>query len=197
MSTSKEGRQPPLVVCVDVGDVYTVSKALLMSIVARSVRCAGFGEFRPSCICCVSVVRSVIAECLALKPCWVVERGISWVLWFRSSPSKILRGLQRTDIGLYEDGSARDFDGFRIGTMLPSFQKLRMGFCLFDRWSRATQTPLATLSATSKTSPSLFRVIIWSNLVINLFITYLYYALVTKYLESKVFLLDTFLTPFN
>ena len=47
----------------------TVSKALLMSIVAKSVRCSGFAGFRPSCICCVSVVRCIVVECLALKPC--------------------------------------------------------------------------------------------------------------------------------
>ena len=47
----------------------TVSKALLMSTVARSVRNAGFGAFRPSCMCSVTVVRSVAVECLALKPC--------------------------------------------------------------------------------------------------------------------------------
>ena len=40
----------------------TVSKALLMSIVANRVRCAGLGLFRPSCMCCVSVVRSVVVE---------------------------------------------------------------------------------------------------------------------------------------
>ena len=32
----------------------TVSKALLMSIVANRVRGAGSGMFRPSCMCCVS-----------------------------------------------------------------------------------------------------------------------------------------------
>ena len=53
----------------------TVSKALLMSIVARSIRCAGSGAFRPSCMCCVSAVRRIVVECLALKPCWVGERG--------------------------------------------------------------------------------------------------------------------------
>ena len=55
----------------------TVSKTLLMSITARSVRCAGFGAFRLSCMCCVSVVRSVVVKCLAVKPCWVGERGMS------------------------------------------------------------------------------------------------------------------------
>ena len=49
--------------------LVTVSKALLMSIVTRSIRCVGFDAFRPSCMCCVSVVRSVVVECLALKPC--------------------------------------------------------------------------------------------------------------------------------
>ena len=54
----------------------TVSKALLMSIVANNVRSAGFGVFRPSCMCWVSVVSSVVVECLALKPCCVGERGM-------------------------------------------------------------------------------------------------------------------------
>ena len=35
----------------------TVSKALLMSIVAGSVLCAGLEIFRPSCMYCVSVVK--------------------------------------------------------------------------------------------------------------------------------------------
>ena len=40
----------------------TVLKALLMSIVANRVRCAGLGIFRPSCKCCVSVVRNDVLE---------------------------------------------------------------------------------------------------------------------------------------
>ena len=67
---------------------------------ARNVRCAGFGAFRPSCMCCVSVVRSVVVECLARKPCCVGERGMSGVMRFRMSPSSILRGFQRRVIGL-------------------------------------------------------------------------------------------------
>ena len=47
----------------------TVSKALLMSHVARIVRCAGFGAFRPWCIRRVSAVGSIVVESLALKPC--------------------------------------------------------------------------------------------------------------------------------
>ena len=49
--------------------IGTLPKALLMSIVARIVRFAGFGAFRPSCMCCVSVVRSIVVECLAVKLC--------------------------------------------------------------------------------------------------------------------------------
>ena len=73
----------------------TVSNALLMSIVARSVWCAGFSAFRALCMCCVSVVRNNVVECLALKPCCVGERGMSGMMRFRMSPSRILRGLQR------------------------------------------------------------------------------------------------------
>ena len=73
----------------------TVWKALLMSIVARSAWGTSFGVFRPSCMCCVSVVKSVAVECLALTPCLVSDRDMSRVMWFRVSPSWILRGLQR------------------------------------------------------------------------------------------------------
>ena len=34
-------------------------------------------------MCCVSVVRSAVVECLALKPCWVGESGMSTVMRFR------------------------------------------------------------------------------------------------------------------
>ena len=77
MSTGKEVRQPvPVVVLMLVLLIFcmssvvgTISKPLLMSIVTRSVRCTCFGAFRPSCMCCVRIVRSVVAEFLALKPC--------------------------------------------------------------------------------------------------------------------------------
>ena len=47
----------------------TVSKTLLMFIVAKSVRCADIDAFRPSCMCCVSAVRSVVEKFSALKRC--------------------------------------------------------------------------------------------------------------------------------
>ena len=49
--------------------IGTVSNALLMYIVARSVRCTVFGVFKPSNMCCVSVVKSDAVEYLALTPC--------------------------------------------------------------------------------------------------------------------------------
>ena len=78
----------------------TVLKALLMSIVASSVLCAGLGIFRPSCMYCVSVVRSVAVECKALKPCCVGGSGMSGVVVLRISLSRILMGLHNNEIGL-------------------------------------------------------------------------------------------------
>ena len=76
-----------------------VSKALLMSIVTNRVRCAGLGVSRPSCMCCVSVVRNVV-EWWALKPCCVGERGVCGVMFVRTSLSSILRGFHSRDMGL-------------------------------------------------------------------------------------------------
>ena len=78
----------------------TVSKALLMSIVASRVRCAGLGVLRPSSVVCVRVVRSVDVECKDLKPCWEGERGMCGVMFVRTSLSSILAGLQRREMGL-------------------------------------------------------------------------------------------------
>ena len=55
-------------------------ECLIMSIVARSVRCAGFGAFRPSCMCCVSVVRKAAVECFGLKLHWVGGSSMSGVI---------------------------------------------------------------------------------------------------------------------
>ena len=49
--------------------VGTVSKALLKSTVARSIRCAGLGVFRLSRMCCVNAVRRVVVECMTLRSC--------------------------------------------------------------------------------------------------------------------------------
>ena len=56
-------------------DSERVSKASHMSTVARSVLYDGLKTFSPSCMYCVSVVRSVLVEYRALKPCCVGDRG--------------------------------------------------------------------------------------------------------------------------
>ena len=67
----------------------TVPKALLMSIVARSVLYAGLETFRPSCVHCFSIDKSVVVECRAMKPYCVGDKGIWAVIELRISPSRI------------------------------------------------------------------------------------------------------------
>ena len=67
---------------------------------AMSVICAGLGTFRPSCMYCVSVVRSVVVECRALKPCCVSDRGMCGVIVLRINLSRILMGLHYKEIDL-------------------------------------------------------------------------------------------------
>ena len=122
----------------------TVSKALLMSIVARSVRCAGFGELRPSCIVCVRVVRRVVVECRARNPCCVGERGMCGVMFVRISLSSILTGLGRRDIGLYEAGSVGVLLGLSIGMILAVFQRLGMLLLLTEKLKMEVRAPMAT-----------------------------------------------------
>ena len=78
----------------------TVSKALLISIVAINVLCASLGILRPSCMCCVSIVRSVVVECRALNPCCVGDRGICGVVVLRLRLLRTLMGLHKEEIGL-------------------------------------------------------------------------------------------------
>ena len=51
-------------------------------------------------MCCVSVVRSVVVECEALKPCCVGDSGMCGVIVLRISLSRILTGLHNSEIGL-------------------------------------------------------------------------------------------------
>ena len=104
-----------------------VSKALLMSIVARCVLCATLGIFRPSCMYCFSVVRSVVVECRALKPCLVVgDRRMCWVIMLIRRLSRILMGLHNKVIGLEDKGSVNIFLGLSIGMILSFFQMYGM-----------------------------------------------------------------------
>ena len=70
-----------------------------------------------------------LCECCEKCCCRVSE-----VILLRINLSRILRGLQRRDIGLYDDGSVGDLDGFSIGTILPSFLMLGLVFCWVDRF---------------------------------------------------------------
>ena len=77
-----------------------MSKALLMSMAASSVRCAGLDWLRPASVVCVMFVRSDVVECWGLKPCWEGERGMCGVMLFKTSLSSILEGVQRSETGL-------------------------------------------------------------------------------------------------
>ena len=102
----------------------TVSKALLMSIVAISVRYAGLAEFIPSSIVCVKLVRSVLVECLVLKPCWEAESGMYGLMTFRTSLSSILEGVQSNEMGLYDAGSVGGLLGLSMGMIFAIFHML-------------------------------------------------------------------------
>jgi hypothetical protein len=52
------------------------SKALLMSIVARSVQCAVLIELIPLKVCWVRLFDKVFVECNGLKPCCVCASGM-------------------------------------------------------------------------------------------------------------------------
>ena len=76
------------------------SKALLMSIVAKSVLCAGLFELMPSNTCCVRLVSKVFVECNGRNPCCVGARGTSGCIMFRIRRSVILDGVQSSVLGL-------------------------------------------------------------------------------------------------
>ena len=96
----------------------TASKALLISIEARSVMYTGFGTFRPLCMYWVSVVMSVVVECRALKPCCVGDKGMCAVVVFRISLSRTLIVLHNKQIGLYDEGSVGILLGLSMGMFL-------------------------------------------------------------------------------
>ena len=76
------------------------SNALLMSIVAKSVLCAGLFELMPSKTCCVRLVSKVFVECIGINPCCVGARGMSGWIMFRIRRSVILDGVQSSVMGL-------------------------------------------------------------------------------------------------
>ena len=71
------------------------SKALLMSIVAKSVF-----ELMPSKTCCVRLVSKVYVECNGRNPHCVGARGTSGWIMFSIRRSVILDGVQSSFMGL-------------------------------------------------------------------------------------------------
>ena len=53
-----------------------MSKALLMYIVSSSVWYVDFGVLKPSCMCCVSVVISIVVESCVWKHFCEGDRGL-------------------------------------------------------------------------------------------------------------------------
>ena len=104
------------------------SKALLMSIVVRSVRCGG-SELMPSVMRCVRFVSKVLVECNARKPCCDWARGMWGVILLRIRRSVILDGVQSRDMGLYDDGCVGSLFGLSMVMIVPCFQMLGMLQC--------------------------------------------------------------------
>ena len=74
---------------------------------------------------CVSVVRSVVVECRALKPCGG-DTGMSDVIVLRIRLSRFLIGLHNKEIGPFDVGSVGILLGWNIGMSLPFFQMCGM-----------------------------------------------------------------------
>ena len=102
------------------------SKALLMSIVVRSVRCGGGPKLMPSTVRCVRFVSKVLVECNARKPCCDWARGMWGVILLRIRRSVILDGVQSSAMGLYDDGCVGSLFGLSMVMIVPCFQMLGM-----------------------------------------------------------------------
>ena len=100
------------------------SKALLMSIVVRSVRCGGGSELMPYVMRCVRFVSKVLVECNARKPCCDWASGMWGVILLKIRRSVILDGVQSNDMGLYDDGCVGSLFGLSMVMIVPCFQML-------------------------------------------------------------------------
>ena len=107
------------------------SKALLMSIVVRSVRCGGIAELKPSVVRCVRFVSKVLVECNARKPCCDWSRGMWGVILLRIRRSVILDVVQSSVMGLYDDGCVGSLFGLSMVMIVPCFQMLGMLQCAY------------------------------------------------------------------
>lgn len=109
--------------------ILTVSKALLMSRVTRTVRDGGCFWLKPSLMVLMMLCSAVLVECLGLKPCWCGFGGMLSVMWWRMVFSRTLAIGVRSEIGLKDGPSLWFFPGFGMGMILPSFQICGMVFC--------------------------------------------------------------------
>ena len=75
-------------------------------------------------MCCDSVVSSVVVDWRARKPPCVGDRGIRGVIFVRTSHSGILKGLQSSEMGLYEARLVGVLFGLSMDTILAVFQML-------------------------------------------------------------------------
>ena len=103
-----------------------VSKALLMSIVVKSVLCAVLFESMSSKTGCVRLVILVFVECNGRNQCCVGARGTSGWTMFSIRRSVILDGVQSSVMGLYEEEFLGSLFGFSIVMSLPCFQMFRI-----------------------------------------------------------------------
>ena len=71
-----------------------------MSVVVKSVLCAGLFELMPSKTCCVGLVSKVFVECNGRNQRCVGVRGTSGWIMFSIRHSVILDGVQSSVMGL-------------------------------------------------------------------------------------------------
>ena len=76
-----------------------MSKALAMSIVAMRVLSAGFLLLKPSKMSCVMLVRRVVVEWLARKPCCEASSGMCSLTLSNTRRSRSLESVQSSEMG--------------------------------------------------------------------------------------------------
>ena len=74
---------------------------------------------------CVIAVRSIAIECWSLKPSCVGDRGLCCVNELRIGLLRIMTGLHKNEIELFDVGSVGSFFNFSIGMVLDFFRYVR------------------------------------------------------------------------
>ena len=115
-----------------------------MSITARSFLYAGLWMLRLTCMYCVRVVRSVVVESRALKPCCVGDKGMCYVIVLRISLSLSLTRLYHREIDLYDVGFVWVLFGISMGMVLPFFQMCLIFLFTIVWLKMSMRAPMAT-----------------------------------------------------